>query len=306
MSQRFVSFGSIALSVSVSAGLLAAGPVSRSSAQVMEAPDLVALRDRASDYVLRYFAVMTHLTAEERYQQEIVRVRSMSVGPTSPPSGLWTAGNVRRDLRSDIQLVTVGPPIEWRVYRDVFEENGRPVRDRVDRLARLFLQPAEAAREQAERIAEESSRFNLGQMGRVLNEPGLPLVFLLPTLRSRFTFGLDKRDGDVWILRYEETTRPTLFRHNQSLPNPSLGRFWIDPRTGEVRQAEHVVSPSDFKATFTTQFRSHDTFGVALPSQMREELWTGVGGSARRVEGIATYSAFRRFAVVTDEIPSRN
>jgi hypothetical protein len=250
---------------------------------------------------------MTHVTADERYQQEIIGVRTMSSRTTLNPSAK-ARGDVegeRRQLRSDLQLVKVGPPLEWRVYRDVFEVDGRPVRDRVDRLAKLFLEPHKAARAQAERIAEESARFNIGNMGRVLNEPGLPLVFLLPSLQSRFTFALDKHDGDVSIVRYEETGRPTLFWHNQSIPNPSSGRFWIDRRTGEIRQAEHVVLPGAFKATFVTQFRADRRFGIAVPHELREQLWTSVTATARRVEGVASYSDYRRFAVTTEETPSR-
>ena len=97
-------------------------------------------------------------------------------------------------MRADIVLVKVGPPLEWRMYRDVFEVDGRPVRDRAERLAALFLEPAETARAQAERIAEVSARFNISNLGRVLNEPGLPLAFLQTSLQPRFRFTLDRRD----------------------------------------------------------------------------------------------------------------
>jgi hypothetical protein len=275
--------------------------------QTSEAFDLVAIRQRASEYVVRYFAAMSQLTAEERYLQELGGVRAMSTGPTMNPASRVRGeiAGARRELRSDIQLFRVGPPLEWRVYRDVFEVDGRAVRDRVDRLARLFLEPADDARTQAERIAEESARFNIGNLGRVLNEPGLPLVFLLPALQSRFTFALDKHDGDEWIVRYEETARPTLFWHNQTIANPSSGRFWLDRRTGEIRQSEHVVTPGDFKATFVTEFRSDNRFGILVPQELREQLWTGVGAAARRVQGAAWYSAYRQFAVTTEEAPTR-
>jgi hypothetical protein len=302
---HLVSFGSIALAASLSAGLLGAEPASRSNTQTSEAHDLPAVLERASEYATRYFGAMTNLTAEERYRQELVGVRSMSAGPTTNPSNtLRTVGGERRELRSDIVLVKVGPPLEWRVYRDVFEVGGRPVRDRADRLKKLFLEPTEAARAQAERIAEESARFNISNMGRVLNEPGLPLAFLLPTLQPRFAFSLERRSADdVWIVEYAERAQPTLFWHNRTTQNPSSGRFRIDPRTGEIRQTEHVVTPPTFKATFVTEFRFDDRFRIAVPREMREQLWTGVGAGARRVQGVATYSAYRQFAVTTQEAP---
>ena len=266
--------------------------------------ELHAVLARAGDYVVRYFDAMSNLTAEEAYTQELLAVRSMAARPRTYPSGaLRTAG--RRRLRSDIVLVNVGPPLEWRIYRDVFEVDGTPVRDRAARLAQLFLEPAEAARRQAERIAEEGARFNLSNLGRVLNEPGLPLVFLLPALRPRFVFALDRGGDEEWIVKYEEQARPTLFWHNRTTLNPSSGRFWIDARTGEIRRAEHVVSPATLKATFVTEFRDDDRFGVAVPREMREQLSTGVHAGARRVQGVARYSNYRQFAVTTEEAPTR-
>jgi hypothetical protein len=277
------------------------------STQAGSDAELSAVLTRAGGYVGRYVSTMANLTAEERYLQEQIGVRAMAARPiTGPAVPSRTVGGQRRELRSDIVLVNVGPPLEWRVYRDVFEVNGKPVRDRADRLARLFLEPADTARAQAERIAEESARFNLSNMGRVLNEPGLPLVFLLPSLQPRFAFSLDRRGDDEWIVRYQETGRPTLFWHNRTIPNPSSGRFRVDRTTGAIRQAELVVAPATFKATFMTEFRPDDRFGIAVPIEMREQLWTGVDAAARRVQGRATYVNYRRFDVTTEEAGRQN
>jgi hypothetical protein len=300
-SRRIVPFGACALAGALlSAGVTALEPRPARAAQDAAAQDLDTVLERASGYVARYFQAMANLTAEERYLQELLGMRAMSTMPAYSPSAMRAAGGRRRDLRSDIVLVNVGPPLEWRVYRDVFEVDGLAVRDRADRLAALFLEPAEAARAQAERIADESARFNISNMGRVLNEPGLPLVFLQPALRPRFRFSLERGDGDeAWIVKYEESGRPTLFWHNRTIENPSAGRYWIDPRTGDITRSEHVVSPPGFKATFVTDFRRDDRAGVALPVEMREQLWTGVQASASRVQGVARYSNYRKFAVLT-------
>jgi hypothetical protein len=291
----WLPFLTCALAVSLLAGPAAVEPSSGSVVQTSSDPGLETVLARASDYVIRYFGVMANLTADERYVQEISGVRTMAAR---------VVGGQSRNLRSDIVLVHVGPPLEWRVYRDVFEVDGRPVRNRAERLARLFLEPHETARAQAEEIAEESARFNLSNMGRVLNEPGLPLVFLQPSLQPRFRFSLDQRERDDWILNYEERARPTLFWHNRTIANPSSGRFWIDAVTGAISRAEHTVSPSSFTATFVTEFRDHDGFGIAVPAEMREQLWSGVQAASRRVQGTATYSDYRRFAVTTHESPN--
>ncbi len=47
----------------------------------------------------------------------------------------------KRDLKSDV-LIVRGPAGErWMQFRDVFEVDGKPIRDRAERLAKLFLEP---------------------------------------------------------------------------------------------------------------------------------------------------------------------
>jgi hypothetical protein len=249
---------------------------------------------RAAAYADRYLEVMSNLTVDEHYVQNLAGVRPM----VSTFAGA-AQSTQRRELRSDIVLIRIGPPFEWRVYRDVFEVDGRPVRDRTDRLERLLLEPAESARAQAERIAEEGARFNIGSFGRVLNEPGIPLLLLQTELQPRFAFTLVERDG-THVLEYEERVRPTLFWHNRTIENPSSGRVWIDMATGDVTRTEHTLAPSDFRATFTTSFRHDDRHGVSLPTEMREELWASVQANARKVTGVARYSNYRRFAVAVN------
>jgi hypothetical protein len=275
-------------------------------------PPLDTVLERGAAYVSRYLDVMGSLTAEERYVQDLLGLQTAPTGnpiqppvTTRPPEPFKPPvpeiiGAERRVLRADIVLVNVGPPLEWRVYRDVFEVDGRPVRDRAERLVALFLEPAETARAQAERIAEVSARFNVSNLGRVLNEPGLPLAFLQTSLQPRFRFTLDRRDrGTVWTVKYTEQGHPTLFWHNRTIENPSSGRFWIDVMTGEVSRTEHVVSQG-LTATFVTQFHHDDKFGIALPAEMREQLASGVQAAARRVTGVATYSRYRKFSVSTN------
>ena len=276
------------------------------------APTLETVLELAAAYVSRYLDVMSSLTAEERYVQDIAGLTAPATGVAIPPEGITrppeapkpliseTIGAERRVLRADIVLVKVGPPLEWRMYRDVFEVDGRPVRDRAERLAALFLEPADTARAQAERIAEVSARFNISNLGRVLNEPGLPLAFLQTSLQPRFRFTLDRRDrGNVWTVRFTENTHPTLFWHNRTIENPSAGRFWIDVTTGEVTRTEHVVSQG-LAATFVTQFQHDDRFGVSVPEEMREQLSAGAQANARRVAGVASYSHYRKFSVSTN------
>ena len=302
------------IACSVAALLLATSSVaSRQDPRApREDPAVETVLERAAAYVARYMDAMSSLTAEERYVQDLAGLNTVPTGVQMPaptitrppepfkPQAPEFIGAERRVLRADIVLVKVGPPLEWRMYRDVFEVDGRPVRDRAERLATLFLEPAETARAQAERIAEVSARFNISNLGRVLNEPGLPLAFLQTSLQPRFRFSLDRRDrGNVWSVRYTEQAHPTLFWHNRTIENPSSGRFWIDVVTGEVTRSEHAVSQG-LTATFVTQFQHDDKFGILLPTEMREQLSSGAQANARRVAGVATYSRYRKFSVSTN------
>jgi len=87
-----------------------------SAARNLEAQRVLA---KAVDYVAGYQRQYSMLVAEERHVQ---RTRTE-----------------QQTLRSDVLLVRPPGLDAWVSFRDVFEVNGRPVRDREDRLKRLFL-----------------------------------------------------------------------------------------------------------------------------------------------------------------------
>ena len=271
----------------------------------VQRPALEAVLGRAGAYVANYLDVLSKVVAEEEYVQDVSGRRPALSREMEKAFGASAPRASHREFRSDLMLVNIGPPMGWLGYRDVFEVDGKPVRDRDDRVAKLMLQPSATAREQAERIADEGARFNISAIGRTLNQPGLPLVFLQTALQPRFRFSLDERDArvgpNVWIVKYEETVRPSLFRHNYTNENPSSGRFWIDVLTGDVLQTENVLSPPGVTATFTTTFRRDERFGVAVPVEMRERVVETSVANGQRLQGTATYSNFRKFDVKTEE-----
>lgn len=276
--------------------LVVALVIGTSAVAAQQPPALDAVLARAGTHVGRYAEVMSHLVAEERYVQDLVpeqpRVTTYNYGAVQQvPSGAQ-----HRELRSEMALMKTGPGPLWSMYRDVFEVDRRRVRERDNRLTRTILQPAGSAREQADRIAQEGARFNLGGVVRWMNEPGLPLLFLLPAVQPGCVFTLEGKDGDVWIVRFEERARPTLLRHN-SENNPASGRFWIKPATGEIMRAELIVSPSGLKGTFGTTFRHDNRYGIAMPLEMREHMTEGVEAGARRIETVAKYSNYKTFGV---------
>src|SRR5258706_15288015 len=122
------------------------------------------------------------IVAEEDYVQD---VRPSAAGTISRGA---TPRVTHRELKSDLLLVRPIGSNRWMQFRDVFEVDGQPVRDRSERLMKLFVSPSSATANQAELIAEESSRYNIGNLQRTLNVPLLALAILDPAQQQRFVF----------------------------------------------------------------------------------------------------------------------
>jgi hypothetical protein len=242
---------------------------------------------RAAAYAAVFVDRFSNVVAEEHYAQAVRRPGRV--------------GADRRELRSDLIVVKDDTPFGWIVLRDVFEVDGKPVRDREERLTRLLAQPSASARVQATRIADESARYNIGPGVRTTNTPELSILFLQQSLQPRFTFRLGSRERSmgerVWIVEYRESSRPTLVRGEKDSDLPASGRFWIDVDTGQVLQAEIDLRPPAARWTLTTVFKPDDRLGIAVPVEMREyyQWW------ATEMTGTAAYGRFRSFAVTTSE-----
>ena len=93
-----------------------------------------------------------------------------------------------RRLVSDLAFIRIREG-SWRhqVYRDVRSVDGKPVRNRDDRLRKLFLEGSKTAIDQARAIAEESNRYNLG-VNRVGVSPLVPLKVLDATVSRGSSF----------------------------------------------------------------------------------------------------------------------
>jgi hypothetical protein len=192
----------------------------------------------------------------------------------------------------------------WSPFRDVFEVDRIPVRDREERLAKLFLSKADRADsndENAQAIAEESARYNLGAVQRTINNPVFALLFLQPDIRSHFKFTPGKPDrktgDDIRVVEYVEELRPTVIHGGAGRDMPAFGRFWIENSTGRIVKAEVRVEVSDVKANLTTTFRTEERLGIDVPAEFREDYDLRDG----RVSGVASYSRFRRFQVNSSE-----
>jgi hypothetical protein len=122
----------------------------------------------------------------------------------------------------------------WMQFRDVFEVDGKPVRDRAERLAKLFLQPSASTQQQVDDISAASARYNIGGVNRNVNLPVLALTVLEPQNRAWFSFKGGKKTGNLFDLEFREERSGTLIRTAGDQSLPARGRFTIDLATGRA------------------------------------------------------------------------
>jgi hypothetical protein len=294
---------------------LALAPSIVVAGQVHDLPNVLG---DAGQYVRSYQEQLIGMTAEESYVQ------------TATTSGR----TVQRTQKSDVLLlVRIEGADLWVQFRDVFEVDGKAVRNRDDRLAKLFLNPTRTLREQLRAITDESTRYNLG-VERTINNPVLPLLFLDPTNQARFMFTLAPasrpaaageplrvpRDmpaapafevpANAIEIRYQETQKRTIVRTEGDRDLAASGRFWIEPSSGRILASNVVFDDGPvLRARISVAYQPGPVGTLLVPREMREDYTSSTTTNAsativmRRVvvSGVATYSNFRRFQVHTDE-----
>lgn len=270
--------------------------------------DLLA---RAYAYVDTYERTLSAVVAEERYEQ-IWRSGPRApvaspAGPGSVPFGALPVNtpapgaSMRRSLVSDLLLVSVGKDGNWVPFRDVYEVDGTPVRDRTERLTRLFLESPATAFAQATRIKDESARYNIGPVTRTLNVPTFGLLVLTSAHRSRFTFMLQGTrvvDGArVALVRFVERDGPTLIVGTGGASVRIKGDLLIGPDDGHVVRTSFEARERELKSLVTVNYRHQEDLRLWLPAEMRERY----EARGDEITGTARYSHFRTFRVETTE-----
>jgi hypothetical protein len=277
--------------------LLAAGAGLRAQGPDTDRITLELLLGRGGWYIFEFIEKFSNVVSEETYIQD-------STVPMQSATLLGRAGTNPRNriLKADFLLVSTSSAQDWVPFRDVFEVDRQPIRDRDARLARLFLKPSEQAIEQANRIQDESSRYNLGNMRRTINNPVLGILILQADQQHRFRYSLGKTDAKVgpgvWIIEYKEEGRPSFVRGRSDLDLFAHGRLWVEAETGRLLKTEVLLDQPSLRARITTSFRFDDRFGIAVPFEMQEEYKFDNG---TKVTAVATYDRFRRFDVSTED-----
>jgi len=278
--------------------------------------------ERAGAYVAEFQRQLSGIVAEERYVQE---VKAFARRSGCPATATYTAilrcqgqltTPIRLELKSDLLLVQSAASRKWVQFRDVFEADGVSVRDRAERLTRLFLNESAASRDQVGAILKESARYNIGDIQRNINTPVFALQILERSNQPRFKFkrtndrvpdGVKKEPAvsaafrtsiEVWAIEYEEKQPGTLIRTTDYRDLPSRGRFWIEPDTGRVLISELVARNRAVHGTVDVSYQSEPLLGLLVPIEMRERYDDQRGA---RIEAVATYGRFRQFQVNTSE-----
>jgi hypothetical protein len=262
-----------------------------SAAQQRE-PKLADVLSRLDAYLDQYEVAVATIVAEEHYSQ----VLELEAAP---------GGRQTRTLVSDYALARAAGGHAWTGFRDTYEVDGQPVRDRQDRLLALMAEGSESAVRQALRISRDNARHNLGEdvVSRTINVPTVALDVIHMRHRSRLSF--EKRGEEVvdsrraWILSWRERDRPTILRTPDGRDRRARGAVWVDPATGEVLRTDLSWdgAPTGF---IVVHYRRDERIDAFVPHTMLEEY----RGAKGLVTGTATYTNYRRFQTAARVVPS--
>ena len=261
--------------------------------------DLDRVLARASNYVVEYGQALASVLAEESYSQRLVWRSSREPFET-------------RLLKSEIAFVRVPDTTDWLSFRNVLAVDDVPILDAPGRLERIFQESPDAHVSRS-RLASESARFNLGPVTREINVPTMSLHFVHPTFLASTRFDKIREEEfageQTWVIRFRERDRGSLISRIDGRKLPAQGLLWIVPADGRIVRSHlevegFVRERGGSKATIDVQWRRDAALDLWVPAELTElyegpwRMGTKLGALERYdIDGIATYSNYRRFTV---------
>lgn len=250
----------------------------------------------AAKYVDDFVGLFSNIVVDEKMVQLFTKAPSRSWN-----GRLFTPGTtIRRRLLSEFLLVRPPGTVFWLPFRDVIEVDGRSVADRSDRLVALFEESGAAVTSQAAEIAAAGAVHQLGPRRRGFRDPVVALAFLQAHHRQRFRYGIDKRtaagSASNVMLKFFETSRPTLLQDDDGRDVPLKGSFEIDRTNGTIRRSELAIQTVNESILLRTTFVFNELLHVNIPAEMIETYSMKDGA---RLETMAHYERFRSFGVST-------
>jgi hypothetical protein len=235
--------------------------------------DLNELRARVAAHARRFITQFSDVVTEEEYDQR------------------FTINKRKRHLKSDFMLVAYPGRKELvMVFRDVREVDGKPVRDKQDRITKLFLEPFNNAIRRAQDIQRDGLRHSVDN-GRLM-DPLAVITYLQAEYQGGFRISL----GDM-----ASSLGPDI-REISLTPIPARGRIaqparaWVSEATGEVVKTELRSGFGARAEITTTTFGLDPVLKIRVPLEMKDEVPRGSDDFI----GTATYANFRRFEVRTE------
>jgi hypothetical protein len=255
----------------------------------------------AMRYVMNYEQQFALLVSEEHYVQELQRPPNPgdNLSRSNPGGGMRAGGALNiQNIKSDFVLVQLGMDGEgWLPFRDAFEVKGKKLRNREERLLKLFLDNDKNAFEKAARINDASTKHHVGNVTRTINIPTLGMMLLHPRVNERFEFtdgGEETLGGRV--LRkalYREMARPTLIKTTRARDLALTGTIWIDPFTGAVVKTEMNAADPAVRCQVTVTFRRDDGLEMWVPDKMEEYYKAAL--AVDDILATATYTNVRKY-----------
>ena len=273
-------------------------------------PELDAALAAVAKYIDEYEHRISSISAEEEYEQAVGGIRGDLLPRRTPINHDTPLSATTRKTRANIITISLGAQ-GWVSFRDVFELDGAPIRDRIERLKRILQHVDPESLQQARQIAAESARYNLQPEGtrldRTINMPMTALYFLRAANQPRSVFRLGKAERVAGIecvtLQFSEQARPRLIGTNYDAP--AQGTFWIDMAGGgrvlksQLRMESGGARGQIIRSQTTVGYTRIDKLGLWLPTVMDDTYELLATGQV--VTGHATYSDFRGFTVTTNE-----
>jgi hypothetical protein len=263
------------------------------AARAQPKPNIRTVVERAHQWVEQFERDFIAVVADEAYDQ------FASDGSGEPPS--------HRRIHSELLFLRPDSGGGWVAVRNVlsYSDDGEPpieVPNSRDRLTRALERSRADGRSALRRLADESARFNIGKLARNFNTPTLALQFLDAVHRDRFKVRLDGSEQiageDVWRLKYEERSHPTIIQanfHDIAL----TGGIWSRASDAAIvrTQLELDAKPRDdhsgLHTTITVDYGRDEKLDRMVPSRMQEDYVEHAG--SHRVTGTAVYSNYQVF-----------
>jgi len=263
-------------------------------------PDAGTVRDQLDKYLIAYEPKLSTVVAKETMTQRD--------GPSFEANRTTAQPTVDREIISEVAFVGLPGQVGWLGFRRVIEVNTKPIKDAGPSLAQLLSDGAKDGFDQARLLLAQSASHNLG-MPRTTNLPNLPLEFLHPRNRHRFSHrvdGLEKIRGITTVrLLLNETSSPTIIQRAEGGDMPSLVSAWVEPDTGrllraQVKSRDARIGVPVFDAVVWVDFKDDPAVGMLVPAEMKEEFYAG---KFREGTGQAKYTNYRRFQTGSRIVP---